>query len=136
MNAVDTNLLIYSIDASDDKKRRRAVELIESLPESDTVIPWQVACEVAAVIRTMSERGRFRGDAAAAITALRSCFPIVLPQLTTLDRALTIQTTKQTSTWDSLLIAACADAGVTRLYTEDMQGQPIIEGVSFINPFA
>ena len=136
MNAVDTNVLIYSIDASDDKKRLRAVELIESLPESDTVIPWQVACEVAAVIRTMSERGRFHGDAAAAIIALRSCFPIHLPHLTTLNRALAIQAAKQTSTWDSLLIAACADAGVSRLYTEDMQGQPTIDGVSFVNPFA
>jgi predicted nucleic acid-binding protein len=40
MNAVDTNVLIYSIDARDAGKRRRAVELIASLPESETVIPW------------------------------------------------------------------------------------------------
>lgn len=39
MNAVDTNILIYSIDAGDEAKRRRALELIESLPAQDTVTP-------------------------------------------------------------------------------------------------
>ncbi len=39
MNAVDTNVLIYSIDASDAVKRKRALELIESLPVADTVLP-------------------------------------------------------------------------------------------------
>jgi len=43
MNAVDTNVLIYSIDARDQRKRQRALELLESLPANDTITPWQVA---------------------------------------------------------------------------------------------
>ncbi|MCC6322992.1 MAG: PIN domain-containing protein [Phycisphaerales bacterium] len=136
MNAIDTNILIYSIDAADDAKRRRALGLIESLPESKTVIPWQVACETAAVIRSMAVAGRFRGDYAGTVSALRSCFPIALPQISTLERSLAIQQQNQISAWDALLIAACADTGVTRLYTEDMQGRPVIEGVELVNPFA
>lgn len=135
MHAVDTNVLIYSIDARDDAKRRRALELIEILPEAETVVPWQVACEVAAVIRSMATAGKFRGDPAEAITSLRSCFQVVLPLHSTLERSLQIQVRDQVSTWDALLIAACADAGVTRLYTEDMQGRPVIEGVALVNPF-
>jgi predicted nucleic acid-binding protein len=61
MNAVDTNVLIYSIDAADQTKRLRANSLIESLVEADTVIPWQVACEVAAVVGAMTRSGWFRG---------------------------------------------------------------------------
>ena len=83
----------------------------------------------------MGAAGNFRGDFTEAITSLRSCFPIVLPKHSTLERSLRIQTHNQVSTWDGLLIAACADAGVTRLYTEDMQGQPVIEGVTLVNPF-
>ena len=135
MNAVDTNVLIYSIDAHDPDKRRCALQLLESLPANETIIPWQVACEVAAVIRSMMVAGKFRGDYAEAVSALRSCFPVVLPQLSALDRSLNIQVRDQVSPWDALLIAACADAGVTRLFTEDMQGQAVIEGVTFENPF-
>lgn len=136
MNAVDTNILIYSIDARDPTKQRRALELIESLPESETVIPWQVACEVAAVVRKMVELGRFRGDGGEAIRALRGCFPIMLPQITALERSLRIQERDGVSTWYALLIAACADMGVRRLYSEDLQGKPVIEGVEIVNPFA
>jgi predicted nucleic acid-binding protein len=135
MNAVDTNVLIYSIDGHDPGKRRRASALLESLPETHTIIPWQVACEVAAVIRSMATEGRFRGDCMEAVSALRSCFPVVLPRLSALERSLQIQVRDQVSPWDALLIAACADAGVTRLFTEDMQGRPVIEGVSLVNPF-
>lgn len=135
MNAVDTNILIYSIDAGESEKRPRALELLRSLPESSTVIPWQVACETASVLRSMSAAGRFRGDFVEAVTSLRLCFPIALPCVSTLARSLTIQTRDQVSVWDALLIAACADAGVTRLYTEDIQGRPSIDGVEFVNPF-
>jgi predicted nucleic acid-binding protein len=135
MNAVDTNVLIYSIDARDPGKRRCALDLLESLPETETIIPWQVACEVAAVIRSMAMAGKFRGDYVEAVSSLRSCFPVVLPQLSALERSLRIQVRDQVSPWDALLIAACADAGVTRLFTEDMQGKPAIEGVALIDPF-
>lgn len=112
------------------------MQWIETLPESDTVIPWQVACELAAVVRKMVELGRFRGDSTEAIRALRACFPIELPQLATPERSLRIQERDRVSTWDALLIAACADAGVRRLYSEDLQGKPVIEGVEIVNPFA
>jgi predicted nucleic acid-binding protein len=135
MNAVDTNVLIYSIDAHDPRKRQLASDLLESLPDNETIIPWQVACEVASVIRSMATTGKFRGDYVEAVSALRSCFPVVLPQLSALERSLQIQMRDRASPWDALLIAACADAGVTRLFTEDMQGRPTIEGVTFVNPF-
>ncbi len=136
MNAIDTNVLIYSIDAQDSTKRHRAISLIESLSEAETVIPWQVACEVAAVIRSMAVSGRFHGDYHEAVNSLRSCFPIALPRHSTLERSMRIQMQYQVSPWDAMLIAACADVGVRHLYTEDMQGRPEIEGVRFVNPFA
>ncbi len=136
MNAVDTNILIYSIDAADEKKRRRSLELIESLPLGETIIRWQVACEVAAVIRSMSNTGRFKGNFEEAVSSLRACFPIVVPAISSLDRSLRIQRDDQVSPWDALLIAACADAGVTQLYTEDLQSKRVIDGVQIVNPFS
>lgn len=136
MNAVDTNVLIYSIDARDPRKQQIALGLLTSLPEAETIVPWQVACEVAAVLRVMRDAGRFTGDYAEAVAALRTCFPVHVPTVPTLERSLRLQTTLQVSVWDALLIAACAEAGVKTLYTEDLQSQPVIDGISIINPFA
>ncbi len=38
--------------------------------------------------------------------------------------------------WDALLVSACVEAGVTRLYTEDMSDGERFESVEIINPFA
>lgn len=35
-----------------------------------------------------------------------------------------------------MLLAACVDAGVTQLFSEDLQSSPTIRGVRIINPFA
>jgi predicted nucleic acid-binding protein len=40
------------------------------------------------------------------------------------------------SHWDSLLVAACQETGVTRLYSEDMQHGADYDGVKIVNPFA
>ena len=39
------------------------------------------------------------------------------------------------SFWDAMILAACATAGVERLYTEDFDAYPVIGGVQVINPF-
>lgn len=41
----------------------------------------------------------------------------------------------QLSHWDSLLLAACLEAGVDTLYSEDMQHGHDYDGVTVINPF-
>ncbi len=46
MNAIDTNLLFYSLDADEVVKQPLAVALLGQLTAATgTVLPWQVACE-------------------------------------------------------------------------------------------
>jgi predicted nucleic acid-binding protein len=135
MNAVDTNVFVYSVDANAPEKQARAIAFLESLDAVNTVTPWQVACEVGSVLLDHARRGRFSGDPAVAITALRSRFRIVTPREHALDIALGLVATSRVSYWDSLLIAACIDAGVRTLYTEDVQAMPQIAGVDIVNPF-
>jgi predicted nucleic acid-binding protein len=40
------------------------------------------------------------------------------------------------SHWDSMLLAACKEAGVTTLYSEDMAAGMNYDGVVIVNPFA
>ena len=40
------------------------------------------------------------------------------------------------SFWDALILAACLEGGVDRLYTEDFDAYPKVNGLEVINPFA
>ncbi len=69
------------------------------------------------------------------IQSFRGIFPIKTPRAVVFDHVLELYERFSLSHWDSLLLAACADAGVTRLYSEDMQHGADIDGVKIINPF-
>ena len=138
MNAVDTNVLLYSLDASEPTKRPIAQALLRDLRTSSekTVLPWQVLCEVTAQLRTWTAKKRISAEVAAHyIQSFRGIFPIKTPRAVVFDHALELYERFSLSHWDSLLLAACADAGVTRLYSEDMQHGADIDGVKIINPF-
>ncbi|HEX3149548.1 MAG TPA: hypothetical protein VHR66_15845 [Gemmataceae bacterium] len=53
MNAVDTNVFVYSLDVDDPIKHAKAIELLQRLvtDAGSTVTPWQVAGEFLANLR-------------------------------------------------------------------------------------
>jgi predicted nucleic acid-binding protein len=136
MNAIDTNVIAYSVDGDAREKRTRALHFIQSLPTDNTVIIWQVVCELGAVLSRFVGQGRTEADPADVVRALTMRFPLAPTSDHLVLDALRLRKIHQLSYWDALLIAGCIDAGVTRLYTEDLQGKPVIEGVEIINPFA
>ena len=142
MNAVDTNVLIYSADSDEQEKGPVAVALLNRLATdpTSTVLPWQVLCEFTAFIA----KARLRNPATAAqvessafeyVRAIRDRFRLVLPSPAASDLAIDIHLRDQVSIWDAMLLAACVEAGVTQLFTEDMQSRPTIRGVRIVNPF-
>lgn len=136
MNAVDTNILVYSVCADQPKERDAARALLATLDAGNTILLWQVLCEFGAVTSKMSRQGKLDGVSHRdLVVTLRDQFPLVMPSASILDKALHIQHANQVSYWDALLLAACAEAGVRRLYTQDVQSAPIIEGVEIVNPF-
>ena len=60
MNAVDTNVLVYLVDADEPAKQAQARELMDRLAidESDTVLLWQAAVEFLACLRRWESRGK------------------------------------------------------------------------------
>lgn len=143
MNAIDTNVLIYAVDSDERIKAHAAVALLDRLasgPET-TVLLWQVLCEFTAFIAKIEQRGGSprrpeRKEAFAIVRELQTRFPLVTPGPEAADTAIRIHLEEQVSIWDSFLLAACLDAGVTRLYTEDVQSRPQIRGIEIVNPFA
>lgn len=134
MNAVDTNVLVYAHDARDPQKQATALSLIQS--QADGVLLWQVACEYLAVSRKLESQGYSLQQASQDIRDLRSVWTTVVPTWNILDRAENLMRSFSLSFWDALILAACLEGGVDRLYTEDFDAYPAVNGLEVINPFA
>jgi predicted nucleic acid-binding protein len=133
MNAVDTNVLVYAYDETSPIKQGRARALLATLDSG--VLLWQVACEFVAASRKCLAPGSDPAVIWNRLAELREAFALVLPTDSVLDRARTLQLAGRVSFWDAVLYAACVDARVGRLYSEDLPGGAVA-GLEILNPFA
>jgi len=133
MNAVDTNILVYARDPRDATKQAIAASLIETV--DDAVLIWQVACEYLAATRKLEPLGYSRDQAWEDIRDLRAVWPTLFPSWALLERAEELLGRYSLSFWDATVLAACVEGGIERLYTEDFDAYPAVEGVEIINPF-
>jgi predicted nucleic acid-binding protein len=138
MNAVDTNVFIYALDADDPIKQAKARDLLQRLTQAadTTVLPWQVASELLGNLRRRESAGRISSTAVEFhFRSFFAMFPLVLPSAPVLDRYFDLFSRFSLSHWDAMLLAACKEAGVTTLYSEDMDPGTDYDGLTIINPF-
>ncbi len=138
MNAVDTNILLYSIDRNEPVKQLKAQQLLNHLRASPppTLLLWQVVGELVGQLRRWRDQGKLtNAEYSQHRQILRNIFPIVFPTIPALDRAIDLADRFSLSHWDSMLLGACQDARLTTLYTEDMGAPTTIDGIQLINPF-
>jgi len=133
MNAVDTNVLIYVHDPRDPVKQAAADSLVQSLLNG--ILLWQVACEFISASTKLEPFGFDRAKAWQEIRRLRQLWTTKLPKWTVLKKAEDLLGKYSLSFWDAMIIAACIEAGVACLYSEDFDSYSNIEGLSLINPF-
>ncbi len=133
MNAVDTNVLIYAKDPRDRRKQAVAETLVADM--KDGTLLWQVACEFLAASRKLESFGYSFREAWEDIEELRSTWKAVPPRWEVLVHAHELTDRYSISFWDALLISACNDAGIERLYSEDLDTHDGVDGIEIINPF-
>jgi predicted nucleic acid-binding protein len=63
-------------------------------------------------------------------------FPLSLPGPQVFARCFSLHSCFSLSHWDAMLLAACKEAGVTTLYSEDMDAGTNYDGLTIVNPFA
>lgn len=139
MIAFDTNVLVYSVDDGDPNKQAKARATIDSVLASgeSTVLPWQVAVEFLAKLRKWEVAGKLSADEVARrFNEFLAAWVVAIPTVKIFPLAMQLHGRYSLSHWDSLLVAACREAGVTRLYSEDMQHDADYDGVKVVNPFA
>ena len=133
MRAVDTNVLLYAHDPRDPKKQAIALSLLPTL--TDGALLWQVACEYMAASRKLEPLGYSRADAWQDIQDLSRAWTTHFPAWQLLERAEQLLRGYSLSFWDAMIIAACLESGITRLYSEDFDAYQQIDGLEIINPF-
>jgi predicted nucleic acid-binding protein len=133
MIALDTNLLIYACDRADTQRQQIAIDLIAN--STDGVLLWQVACEFIAASRKLSAQGFAPSDAWNRLAEFLTLFPLILPTAGVLERGQRLHATHGVSFWDALILAACAEARVEILYSEDVPGIPLPGPLKVVNPF-
>ena len=138
MIAVDTNVLVYRLDRSEPVKQAKAHALLRRLAigGEPTIMPWQVLCEAVRQLRYWQDKKQLTRDAMLRYVAgFRRLFPVMMPTVAVLDRALALSARYSLSHWDSMLLGACLEANVTTLYTEDMGSPCVYDGFQLLNPF-
>ncbi len=137
MNAVDTNVLLYSIDRHEPVKQRKAQDLLQQLRAAavPTFLLWQVLGELVQQLRRWEQQGRLtQAELLQHVQVFRHLFPLVLPTTGVLDHALDLADRYSLSHWDSMLLGACVEAGIGTLYTEDIGAPRTIDGLQLLNP--
>jgi predicted nucleic acid-binding protein len=132
MNAIDTNIWLYSHDGRDPREQQIAQQLVTTI--RPLALPWQVGCEFIAASRKLVSQGFDEGKAWLALATMQAmAHRILIPEPLLWQETQTLQGKYSLSFWDGLLAAACLRGGVTTLYSEDFGGTPTINGLSIVN---
>jgi predicted nucleic acid-binding protein len=116
MNAIDTNIFAYLFDSSAPAKKALAQKLLAGLilKPHETVMLWQVVSEFLVCLRKVERKGLLAPEQLkVSFREVLQLFPLKLPSLGGLEKALALYELYSLSHWDSLLMAACQESGVT-----------------------
>ncbi|HET9211844.1 MAG TPA: PIN domain-containing protein [Thermoanaerobaculia bacterium] len=129
----DSNILVYSDDASAPEKQARALDLLESCRVAGTgVISTQVLQEY---FVTSTKKLKIPAEVARRKTELFSHFDLVRIGVEDILAAIDLHREHQISFWDALIIRAAIRSRCSVLLSEDLQDGRKIGGLEIVNPF-
>lgn len=132
---VDTNVLVYSRDASEPEKQPQAMLWMKYLWASQTGrLSYQVLQEFYSIVTTKLEPGMEPQSAREDVQSLIAWRPITINN-DVIKGAWVIQDRFNLSWWDSLIVSAAQLGGCKYLLTEDLQESRTIGNVRVLNPF-
>lgn len=133
---LDTNIIAYTFDKKDARKQSIAEDLLQQALTGRGVISSQVAQEFLNVALRKLDPPLTHTQAQKYMDTVLTYLCAYFPDMDTFKRALSIQERWRYSWYDSLIITAALDLGCEILYSEDLQHQQQLEGLTIVNPFA
>jgi predicted nucleic acid-binding protein len=132
--ALDTNILAYAEGTNGTEMRDRALDLLQRLPSDDVVLPVQTLGELFNVLVRKVKRRPIH--AREAVLSWRDAFSTVETSSSVMVSAMDLASDHDLSIWDSVVLAASAEAECRVLLSEDLQEGFTWRGVTVVNPFA
>jgi predicted nucleic acid-binding protein len=130
---LDTNILVYAEDQSEQVKRKRAVQLIlEHKRKRTGVVSLQVLQEF---FTTVTRKFKLDLGIARYKVEFHSRFIVGEPTVTDILAAIDIHRIHGFSYWDALILRMAKQTGCRVLLTEDLQHGQVFDGVRIVNPF-
>jgi predicted nucleic acid-binding protein len=132
---VDTNVLVYARDASDQEKQATAVAWMQHLwTSAGGRLSMQVLQEYYVTVTRKLDPGLSAGEARDDIRDLAAWRPIRIDEAI-IEAAWRLEDRYGLSFWDSLIVAAAQAAGCEALLTEDLQHGLDVDGLHIADPF-
>lgn len=132
---VDTNILVYARDSSENEKQVIAKQWIAHLWESKTGrLSYQSCNEYYVVTTQRLKPGLPKEQARNDIRAFELWNPVSVDQAV-IELAWRLQDRYQFSWWDSLILSAAQIQDCHFLLSEDLQHEQVIDGLTILNPF-
>jgi predicted nucleic acid-binding protein len=132
---VDTNVLVYARDSTEEEKHARALRWMAALwAERGGALSWQVLHEYYVVVTRKLSPARDAETAREDVASLAAWRPIEL-DLVTVDAAWAVEDRFGLSWWDALIVGAAQVGGCSYLLTEDLQDGQSFDGVRVVSPF-
>ncbi|HYI17003.1 MAG TPA: PIN domain-containing protein [Thermomicrobiales bacterium] len=134
---IDSNVLIYMYDDHAADNQRRAIQVFNHLVRRRrAALSTQCLTELFnGVTRRIQDRLP-ASDAAMLIDEVASATVVHPLTLDVVRTAVAAVGQHQISIWDALIWSVAFHNGIATVLTEDMQSQPVIAGVRYVNPFA
>jgi predicted nucleic acid-binding protein len=132
--ALDTNVLAYAEGANGRIMRDKALKLIQRLPPSAIVLPVQTLGELFNVL--VRKAGRRPSRARDAVLSWRDAYAVMETTAAVMIDATDLASDHGLTIWDSVVLAAAAEADCRLLLSEDLQEGFTWRGVTVANPFA
>jgi predicted nucleic acid-binding protein len=134
---LDTNIFVYSFDASSPKKAAQAKKLIRRAIETRTgVVSYQVVQEFFNVALRRFAKPMSSVDAEQYLSTTFRPLLSVHSSMALYGEALRIGARFRLSWYDSVIVASSIEGQCDVLFTEDFQNGQQIESVTISNPFA
>jgi predicted nucleic acid-binding protein len=131
---IDTNVLVYAYDASDQRKQAIAQEIVRKAVAGEMVTSTQVLAEFAAtLLHKLSPPARSE-DVIMLLDALGP-IKLVLPDEGIVRRAVEAHGTYGLHFYDGMIVATAERAGCERIWSEDLNAGQEYFRITVKNPF-
>ena len=132
--ALDTNILAYAEGVNGQARKDAALKILQKFGEHEVMLPVQALGELFVVLTRKAKREA--AEVRSALLGWSDGFAMIETTPDVIVEAMELVTTHRLSFWDSVMLAAAAQAGCRFLLSEDIQDGFTWRGVTVRNPFS